>query len=393
MSVVVPVYNVSGYLDMCIQSICRQSYKNLDIILVDDGSTDGSGIICDVYGAKDHRIQVIHQSNAGLVAARKTGILAAKGEYVGFVDSDDYIEPCMYEMMLENIQDADFIHTGYYENSMKVILHNDEMVELSKEKTCKMIHCLLTGNGDYFLTPSIWSKLFRRDLIRKCYLPLPEEQSYGEDVLCLCAVLYESCKIVLSSGAYYHYRMRNESLSHCAGTDNIRKEISLYHHLVCILDRYQLAERFRSDADYFLRRQLFQAFRKMSHPFAVEQYSFGDLSVLSGKKIILYGAGSVGKDYYGLFCRYKECEVVAWTDGNYGRYHYANIKLTSPEHIGHIDYDFIIIGVLHRNAAQRITEDLCRQGVSRKKIMWRRPVDMLMDDACFQSDGVDGFED
>ena len=96
-TVIVPVYNAEPYLPQCIESILRQTYPNLQIILVDDGSTDGSGMICDKYAGMDGRIEVYHTENRGLVAARKLGIRCSTGKYVGFVDADDYIDPEMYE--------------------------------------------------------------------------------------------------------------------------------------------------------------------------------------------------------------------------------------------------------------------------------------------------------
>ena len=99
-SVIVPVYNVKPYIAKCLDSIMRQTYTNIEIIVVDHGSTDGSEHICDEYANKDQRIIVIHQKNGGLAAARNTGIDAAHGEYLGFVDSDDFIEPFMYEKLL-----------------------------------------------------------------------------------------------------------------------------------------------------------------------------------------------------------------------------------------------------------------------------------------------------
>ena len=96
-SVIVPIYNVEDYLEHCIDSICAQTYRNLEIILVDDGSMDHSGQICDRYAALDTRITVIHQENKGVVAARKAGLQHAQGEYTGFVDGDDYLDPDMYD--------------------------------------------------------------------------------------------------------------------------------------------------------------------------------------------------------------------------------------------------------------------------------------------------------
>ena len=96
-SVIVPIYNVKEYLDKCISSICNQTYKNLEIILVDDGSTDGSATICDAFAKKDDRIVVIHKENGGLTSTRKAGVNIATGKYIGFVDGDDWIDEDMYE--------------------------------------------------------------------------------------------------------------------------------------------------------------------------------------------------------------------------------------------------------------------------------------------------------
>ena len=98
-SVIVPIYNVRDYLIQCINSIQSQTYRNIEIVLVDDGSNDGSGGICDIFAGSDQRIKVIHQINQGVMAARRSGVENANGEYIGFVDGDDYIEPNMFEML------------------------------------------------------------------------------------------------------------------------------------------------------------------------------------------------------------------------------------------------------------------------------------------------------
>lgn len=106
-SIIVPVYNVEPYVSKCLESILRQTYQNIEIIIIDDGSTDGGSDICDAYAHKDKRIKVIHQSNEGVSGARNVGLRIAKGEFIGFVDSDDWIEADMYEYLLQNIQQQD----------------------------------------------------------------------------------------------------------------------------------------------------------------------------------------------------------------------------------------------------------------------------------------------
>ena len=115
-TVIVPVYNVAPYLEKCIESILNQTYEKLEVLLVDDSSTDASGRICDRYAGLDQRIRVIHKENGGLVTARKEGLVHAKGEYVGFVDSDDYIDAEFYELLFQGLteEDADISQMGYW---------------------------------------------------------------------------------------------------------------------------------------------------------------------------------------------------------------------------------------------------------------------------------------
>lgn len=129
-SIIVPIFNVENYLAECIESIQKQTYKNLEIILIDDGSTDQSGEICEHYARNDRRIMVIHQKNNGVVAARKCGLKRARGRYIGFVDGDDYINLDMYERLIQDIENtgADFVHSGFIENNKKYIFEKKWLI-------------------------------------------------------------------------------------------------------------------------------------------------------------------------------------------------------------------------------------------------------------------------
>ena len=114
-SIIIPVYNVAEYLPQCLETVCGQTYKKLEIILVDDGSTDESGKICDEWKQKDERIRVIHKKNGGVSSARNEGLKVAKGEFIGFVDSDDWVEPDMYEKMKKRMGSADVVMSGFFD--------------------------------------------------------------------------------------------------------------------------------------------------------------------------------------------------------------------------------------------------------------------------------------
>ena len=165
-SVIVPIYNIEKYIAKTIESIRNQTYQNLEIILVDDGSNDNSGSILDVIAAKDSRIKVIHQENGGVTSARISGIKMATGEWIGFVDGDDFIEPDMYDVLLKNAMkhQADISHCGYqmvfpsrvdyYHNSKKMVVQNHETG----------LYDILSGN---YVEPGLWNKLYKAYVLRK----------------------------------------------------------------------------------------------------------------------------------------------------------------------------------------------------------------------------------
>ena len=138
-SIIVPIFNIEKYLSRCLDSILEQTYKNLEVILVDDGSVDNSGMIADKYARKDQRIKVIHQVNQGVSAARNTGIDLATGDYIGFVDGDDYIEPDMYEILMRIIeeQQVDIAHCGYqmvYPSKTEFYYNTKEKIKMNREE-------------------------------------------------------------------------------------------------------------------------------------------------------------------------------------------------------------------------------------------------------------------
>ena len=172
-SVIVPIYNVQDYLRKCIDSIINQTYRDLEIILIDDGSTDSSGKICDEYLKIDHRIRVYHKKNGGLSSARNAGLKMARGEWIGFVDSDDYIEHDMYELLLSNMgQDVDIVCCSrkviYPPKAKKQLTYRCALrkgVIFSREEAMREL--LLQRN----LSFSVCTKLFRKSLIKDMQFP------------------------------------------------------------------------------------------------------------------------------------------------------------------------------------------------------------------------------
>lgn len=197
-SIIVPVYNVEKYLRRCIDSILNQTYHNLDVILIDDGSTDESGKICDEYACKDNRIRVIHKPNGGLSSARNIGIDNAKGDYIGFVDSDDWVEPEMFYILKKNLEEYD---ADVSDINAKVV--KDEFpFKNSKEKiTCYEGTDILR---DYFISDryACWRKLYTKSAISDVRFP---DGKINEDIIANYLFLKNAKKIVKSSLVMYHY--------------------------------------------------------------------------------------------------------------------------------------------------------------------------------------------
>lgn len=222
-SIIVPVYNVESYLKQCIDSILAQSYKNLEIILVDDGSTDRSGQICDQYAEKDSRIHVVHKANGGLSSARNAGLKICHGDYLGFVDSDDYIAPEMYKVLLDNLfrEDADISACEFYWTypDHAEASGNEKAYFIFSGKEAAKSLFVHSKTLSVSVKRVVWNKLYRRSVFfpEKGDNIIFPEKKFGEDNYVTPMVLYHARRVVYSGRNLYFYRQREGSLVHSFG--------------------------------------------------------------------------------------------------------------------------------------------------------------------------------
>lgn len=252
-SIIIPVYKVEKYLEKCIESVLKQTYTNLQIILVDDGSPDNCGKICDEYAKKDSRIEVIHKANGGLSDARNVGISKAKGRYIGFVDSDDYIKEDMYEILLNLIKkyDADVSICNLYDviDGNECIRNKENGIrEYSRIDILKEI--LLDKNIQSYA----WNKLYKKELFDEIKYPIGKKY---EDIG-TTFYLFEKCnKIVVTSEPEYYYLKRADSL-----VNNIT-ESTILDYTEIIIQRYlyikQNIKELRKYNNYYLAKTLITA--------------------------------------------------------------------------------------------------------------------------------------
>ncbi len=279
LSVIVPVYKVEKYLQRCLDSIINQTYKNLEIILVDDGSPDNSGKICDEYAQKDKRIKVIHQKNKGQGAARNAGIIASKGELITFIDSDDWIECNMYEIMISKL-------LQYNLDIIKCAIVETDGSKIKRElnhKTTKINVVISENIFDLYFTEFtckvIWNGVYKRNIIESVEYP---EGLVAEDNYVSGMYLHKAKHIMLIDNILYNYFINMSGVSknkninkfdicYCTKKliddlnddgkvaknieEGLNKKLSreLYHFLIGDNDRYRTVEVSQKLIDFICR--------------------------------------------------------------------------------------------------------------------------------------------
>ena len=209
-SVIVPVYNVENYLHKCVDSILKQTLSDIELILVDDGSPDGSGAICDEYAQKDSRVKVIHKPNGGVSSARNAGIEAARGEWLCFVDGDDYIDATYLEDFGVNYTDADLYMQGYRKVKNENILSEYSFIGLESSE----IEVVLAYSETHYIINSPCFKLYKNVLVKENNLRFDQSISYGEDHLFSLTYIYYIQKIsLINKNGYYYVIHEGESLT------------------------------------------------------------------------------------------------------------------------------------------------------------------------------------
>lgn len=214
-SVIVPVYNVVLYLEQCVESILAQKCDDLEVILIDDGSTDGSGVLCDDLARKDARIHVIHQRNAGAAAAKNTGLRAATGEFLTFVDSDDYLEPDAYPHMLQLLREhnADVVRCAFrnrYKNHETLQNHDHARICMTGTEFLRRFTTDWTCS-------LLWDKLYRREIFDGIFF---EEGHKIDDEYFTYRGIINAKRVVCDNRIVYNYRKRASSVMVSAASGN-----------------------------------------------------------------------------------------------------------------------------------------------------------------------------
>lgn len=279
-SIIIPIYNVEKYLEKCIKSIINQTYRNLEIILIDDGSTDESGKICEKYKEQDNRIIFINKKNGGSASAKNEGLKVAKGYYITFVDSDDFIEPDMIEYMVNIIKkyNSDIIQcsfTNLYKNTEKFKQYKIVEQKISSKDFLELF--LTKWDNSLF-----WNKLFKREVIENIVF---KEGRCIDDEFFTYKCVINSKSIVTSNKIVYNYRMRKSGVMK---SESSQKQI-LKDRIDYLYERYELVRKIYKDLDKDFLEHLLTYYLIISKDYYVDEklldYMKDKLKAIKGKII------------------------------------------------------------------------------------------------------------
>ncbi len=374
-SMIVPVFRIDRYVGICIESLIRQTYQSLEIILVDDGSDDRCPEICDLYKTKDCRIKVVHKENGGLVSARKAGLEKANGAYIGYVDGDDWLDHDYIDRMMTDAlaYDADVVCAGFtrdlFEQSVKLGNNCDAGVYRGEALDKLKEHML--SDGEFFkfgITTYVWNKLFRRDILIGPQMNTDNRISIGEDAAVTYPALMNSSCVVVNDCVSYHYRQREDSMlkksaSFSVELANLR---ILYEYMLTFAagheDKYNLKNQI---TDYILGICLMRSGGRLPEK---DSYSTFDDSYY-GRNVVIYSAGTFGQQLVNRFNESKHCEIVKWIDDDFWEYRRCCLDVDSVESISEVDFDYVLIATVDPDVADAVKRRLTGLGVPDEKLL------------------------
>lgn len=384
-SIIVPIYNVDKYLNKCVRSILNQTYTNIEVILVDDGSTDQSGYVCDTFAEFDNRVRVVHQNNSGLTVTRRVGVNLAKGDYIGFVDGDDWIEPDMYEVLYHYAvnNEADIVTSagiregGSKQGNILCDSISKGLYRVNEEEGYIIRHIFSASwSSEKNLNGAVWNKLFKREIIKKTLDNMDDNvNGFMDDNVCVVGSILYASKIYVSQDVLYHHRERKDAFTNSKNP----------YALMQINYAYLSLRKFVEESPY----------KSILYPLLVEHtlvklmgacnvffdepkvrlpnYFLKCDKIPLRSKIIIYGAGAVGKSYIQQIQAENKYIITAVVDKNASGVE-GKIEICRPNNIVNYSYDYIIIAVIDYMNAENIKKELIDMNVSEDKIFWQKPI-------------------
>lgn len=340
-SVIVPIYNAEKYLDKCLLSIVNQTYSDIEIILINDGSTDSSIAICEKYKQNDDRIVIVNKDNEGLVRARKDGIRMARGEYITFVDADDWIDITLYENVCTGT--ADIIAYGMieeYENYSKNKINKIEDGFYNLKKIHKNIIPQMLSSEVFFefgILPNLCCKLIKRSLLLEIIDEVSDSITIGEDVDFFFRTVFIAESLLVKSDVPYHYRQHQASM--------MRTKLPIERIKDLYLDLYKI-KGIKKRTEWISQLNKYITFvMLLKRPEVVIPY-IRELSGIRGN-VVIYGAGGFGRSLYDVLIGDKNITRLSIVDKQWENMRQTRYHIEAPETIMQTRPDRIIIAILN----------------------------------------------
>lgn len=380
LSVIVPIYNSEEYLAECVASIIRQTYENLEIILVDDGSTDSSGILADGLCGTDARIKVIHKKNGGILSAKYAGSVSSHGRYITFVDSDDWIDLNMYQILMDKMTEssADLVtsgHFAFYSDGQTVAMYDKYIAEGIYEKSeindVILPIMLFDGRTEYpSLDSSTCCKIFGREKLMPILEELRNKSFYfGEDQAITYSFALRAKRIYCTHEVFYYHRQRkkNKMPPYYVSEDFYQNLISLYFFLYSKFQSHDLRDILIKQLDYsfsFCTKNKLRKYEatKQHEPY----YLFPFHKVQPNAKYVIYGAGRTGRIYVEQIMSINYGVIAAWVDRNYLE---IGNGVCPPQVLTYVKYDYVVIALVSEDATKEIKRYLLEMGIEEEKII------------------------
>lgn len=384
LSVIVPVYNVFPYVEKCLESLEKQTYKNLEFILVDDGSSDGSERLCDQVAERDKRFRVIHQKNAGSMRAREAGIAEATGKYITFVDGDDWIEPDMYEKLMRHAGRADLICSGLFRETqsgepVKTVNDFPEGLYEGEALDDFFRRFIYDFEAEVYhrFSSSLCNKIFRADLMQQVEYYLDYPILLDQDEVLLYQYIVKCNSILIVEECYYHYVLRKGSSEH-----RINEHILLdINHVYLALKKAFSGHKLQHELDKQLQKTItMKTLRALSRRIGFEDECtpirfVPETDGLRGKKIVLYGAGECGKDFARMLPMFR-IDYEKWADDVAEPYVRLGRTIEPIGNISQWTYDLVLLAVPYEYQAHEYKQKLLELGVDEERIIWRKAINI-----------------
>lgn len=384
-SVIVPVYNTEKYLPRCIESIQRQTYTNMEVILLNDGSTDGSKAICNSYAGKDARIRVVSQPNRGIIAAKKTALASCHGQYVMFVDSDDWIEEEQLEAMLNRMmaEDCSLVCAN-------VIMDREGSTAWKRNRIPAGVYETGRIAGDLFYYKDTWeygilpysvAKLYPKRLLEDVLGRIEDSVRYAEDKAIVFGCVFQDIKVCFMEEGYYHYCIRDNSVCQSENPDYLVELTRFYRYVKKLFERHAQKEYLFRQLGHYLAVEARIAIDQklglasLENPIYRPSYELDPSVFCDAKKdVILYGAGKVGEDYREKLKESGGIRICGWVDKRFESCRAKGMDVCPVETLKGQRYDYVLVAVKQEPLFGEIKEELLHMGVEEDKIVWGKPL-------------------